>query len=148
MVGDEPTSLDEELLDDCLLAQYATNGIMFAFFGTWGQLLHLYKDKMFVSRKEDGTLKLTGMKDPANLGSIEEVQLTDPLVKYIFTALDQRKHILPAVSNAPGTFQRSTHDLGGDYTLQTSTTQINQGSVLRGFVMGLSIRNLGDVRPK
>jgi hypothetical protein len=127
-------------LEDCLLAQHATNGFSFALFGPLGQLLHYYNEKMFVTRKQDGKLFMVGMKDPLNSAPTEETPLTDPLVTYLFTALDQGKNILPHGSNVPGQFQRSSYDLGHDNTLQTSTTQITQGSVLKGYVMGLSTK--------
>jgi len=130
--------------EDCLLAQHAKNGFSFALFNPFGQLLHYYNEKMFVTRKQDGKLFMVGMKDPLNPAPTEETPLTDPLVTYLFTALDQGKNILPYGSNVPGQFQRSSYDLGEESTLQTSYTPIIQGSVLKGHIMGLSIKNPHD----
>jgi hypothetical protein len=139
MVGTDSDGFSpEELLDDCRLAQHATNGFSFALISPWRKLLHIFNDKMVISRKQDGILYMAGMNVATNPGTIVEQQMTDPLVTHLFNALDQGYPVLPGES--VGSFQRSITDLGMGSSLQTSTTPILIGNVLKGFVMGLSIK--------
>jgi len=124
-----------QAIDDCVFAQHANNGFMFALFDPFGKLLHLYNEKMFITRK-NGVLMIIGMT--GSEGSIKEVPLNDPFLKFIFIALENGKIILPQESNT-GKFKRSMYNLGGNKSLLTSTIGINaKGLLMNGYVMGLS----------
>lgn len=142
MVGAVQTGLEIQMFDDCHLAQHATNGFSFALISPFRKLLHIYNDKMVISRKENGTLIVQGMYVTPNPGTIVEQQMTDPLVTYLFNALDQGYPDLPGES--VGLFKRSITDLGQESTLLTSAIPISRGKVLKGYVIGLSVINPYD----
>lgn len=164
VISDQATAgLQQQKLQDCLLAQYANNEFMFALFDSFGKLLHIYDNKMFTSRRSDGSLLLMGMKDTLNPSTVQETQLNDPWQIYLFNTFEKADHFIigpgvteskevPGVTESkegprvtkskdgkPSQFYRRKFNLGENKTLLTTSVLLMNGPLHIGTITGLSV---------
>jgi hypothetical protein len=127
---------------------------MFALFDSFGKLLHIYDNKMFTSRRSDGSLLLMGMKDTLNPSTVQETQLNDPWQIYLFNTFEKAGPFIlgPGVTESkevprvteskdgkPSQFYRRKFNLGENKTLLTTSVLLMNGPLPIGTITGLSV---------
>jgi len=142
MEGTDTDGLGMDAIDDCLLAQHATNGFSFALFDSFGKLQHIYSNKMVVSRGKDGPLVTIGMIKPFDPCSIETNPLTDTLLTYLFNAFEIAGPTLRQAlyGESRGGLTRSKIDLGDGKTLITIGSRVMSGTTYNGSLLGFTVK--------